>query len=225
LVRSYLASTSFVDAQIGRILAALDEAGLSENTIVVVWGDHGWHLGEKAITGKNSLWTDGTRVPLIFAGPGVAGGGRCMQPAELLDIYPTLNELCGLTPRNDLEGVSLMPQLKDAATERQQPAITSHNQGNHAIRSERWRYIHYADDTEELYDTLQDPNEWTNLVAPTASRTAELDSVIASHRKWLPKVDLPPAPNSASRVLTYDASTDEAIWEGKTIRRSDEIPE
>ena len=223
LVRSYLASTSFVDAQIGRMLAALDEARLRENTIVVVWGDHGWHLGEKAITGKNTLWNESTRVPLIFAGPGVAGSGRCMQPAELLDIYPTLIELCGLAPRDDLEGISLVPQLTNAATPRARPAITSHNQGNHGIRSERWRYIRYADGTEELYDTVDDPNEWSNLAGSSLSR--ELEAVIDSHRLWLPKVDLPPVANSASRVLTYDPTTDEAIWEGKTIRRLDAIPE
>ncbi len=223
LVRSYLASTSFVDAQIGRMLAALDEAGLRENTIVVVWGDHGWHLGEKAITGKNTLWSETTRVPLIFAGPGVAGSGRCMQPAELLDIYPTLIELCGLAPRDDLEGISLVPQLTNAATLRARPAITSHNQGNHGIRSERWRYIRYADGTEELYDTVDDPNEWNNLAGNSLSR--ELEAVIDSHRQWLPKVDMPPAANSASRVLTYDPTTDEAVWEGKTIGRLDAIPE
>ena len=223
LVRSYLASTSFVDAQIGRMLAALDEAGLRENTIVVVWGDHGWHLGEKAITGKNTLWSESTRVPLIFAGPGVAGSGRCMQPAELLDIYPTLIELCGLAPRDDLEGISLVPQLTNAATLRARPAITSHNQGNHGIRSERWRYIRYADGTEELYDTVDDPNEWNNLAGTSLSR--ELEAIIDNHRQWLPKVDMPPAANSASRVLTYDPTTDEAVWEGKTIRRLDAIPE
>lgn len=220
LVRSYLASTSFVDAQIGRILAALDQAGLAENTIVVVWGDHGWHLGEKGITGKNTLWDDGTRVPLIFAGPGVAQGGRTMQPAELLDIYPTLIELCGIPARTDLEGLSLLPQLKDASAKRERPAITSHNQGNHGIRSERWRYIHYADDSEELYDTQQDPNEWTNVAGKP-----ENAGVIAEHKKWLPKIDRPPAPNSASRVLTYDKTKDEAIWEGTTVRRTDPIPE
>jgi choline-sulfatase len=225
LVRSYLASTSFVDAQIGRVLLALDEAGLSDNTVVVVWGDHGWHLGEKAITGKNSLWTDGTRVPLIFAGPGVTGGGRCMQPAELLDLYPTLSALCGLTPREDLEGISLVPQLKDATTARERPAITTHNQGNHAVRSERWRYIRYADNTEELYDTTNDPDEWSNLIATNKPLSNEIAEVLASHRQWLPKVDVSPAANSASRVLTYDPKSDEAIWEGKIIRRSDAIPE
>jgi arylsulfatase A-like enzyme len=220
LVRSYLASTSFVDAQIGRLLSALEESGHAEDTIVVVWGDHGWHLGEKEITGKNTLWDDGTRVPLLFAGPGIAHGKRCTQPAELLDIYPTLIDLTGVSPRNDLEGLSLLPQLKDAMAKRERPAITSHNQGNHGIRSERWRYIHYADGSEELYDMVSDPNEWKNLVADPA-----LSPIIAEHKKWLPKIDLPPVPNSASRILTYDQNTDEAIWEGKTIRRGDPIPQ
>ena len=209
-----------MDAQVGRLLAALDEAGLAENTIVVLWGDHGWHLGEKEITGKNTLWDRGTKVPLIFAGPGVTKGGRSTQPAELLDIYPTLIELAALTPRTDLEGISLVPQLKNAAAKRERPAVTSHNQGNHGIRSEQWRYIHYADGSEELYDMRADPNEWTNLAGKP-----EHAAVIAEHKKWLPKVDLPPAPNSANRVLTYDKATDEAVWEGKTVKRTDPIPD
>lgn len=221
LARSYLASTSFVDAQIGRILDALQSSGLSDNTIVVVWGDHGWHLGEKGISGKNTLWDDGTRVPLIFAGPGVTSGGRCDQPAELLDIYPTLAELCGLPARGELEGISLAPQLKDAGTVRDRPAITSHNQGNHGIRSQRWRYIRYADGSEELYDHQSDPNEWNNLAGKP-----EFASIIAEHSRWLPKIDVPPAPNSAHRVLTYDKATDQAVWEGTmTIRRTDPIPD
>jgi choline-sulfatase len=220
LVRSYLACTSFTDAQIGRVLAALKEKGLEENTIVVVWGDHGWHLGEKGITGKNTLWDRGTKVPLIFAGPGVTSGQLCSQPAELLDLYPTLVELAGLPPRNDLEGLSLAPQLKDAATKRERPAITSHNQGNHGIRSENWRYIRYADGSEELYDMRADPEEWNNLVGDPAHA-----EVLAEHRKWLPEIDLPPAPGSAHRVLTYDPKTDEAVWEGTAVKRGDPIPE
>jgi choline-sulfatase len=219
LVRSYLACTSFVDAQIGRITAALDEAGIADNTIIVLWSDHGWHLGEKGITGKNTLWDRGTRVPLLFAGPGVEKGGRSGQPAELLDIYPTLIELCNLPQRDDLEGLSLVPQLRDAQKVRSRPAITSHNQGNHSIRSERWRYIRYADGSEELYDMQADPNEWKNLAADP-----EMKTVIQQHAMWLPKIDLPPAPGSAHRVLTYDALTDEAVWEGKTVRRQDPIP-
>jgi arylsulfatase A-like enzyme len=220
LVRSYLAATSFIDAQIGRMLQALDDAGLAENTLVVVWGDHGWHLGEKAITGKNTLWDDGTRVPLIFAGPGVSRGGRSTQPAELLDIYPTLIELCGLAPRTDLEGLSLVPQLKNAAAKRARPAITSHNQGSHGIRSERWRYIRYADGTEELYDHANDAHEWTNLALKP-----EHAQVLAEHRRWLPNIDRPPAPNSAARIFTYDPAADAVIWEGKPAKRTDPIPQ
>jgi arylsulfatase A-like enzyme len=220
LVRSYLACTSFVDSQIGRLLDALAAAGLAENTVVVVWGDHGWHLGEKGITGKNTLWERSTRVPLIFAGPGVAKAARCTRPAELLDLYPTLVDLCGLPPRTDIEGISLKPQLADAKAPRERPAITSHNQGNHGIRTERWRYIRYADRSEELYDMAADPNEWTNLVADPRNA-----GTLAELRAWLPKIDVPPAPGSASRVLTYDAETDVAVWEGAPVRRGDPIPE
>lgn len=219
LVRSYLASTSFVDTQIGRVLAALDEAGLRDNTVVVVWGDHGWHLGEKGITGKNTLWDRSTRVPLIFAGPGISRGGKVTGPAELLDIYPTLLELCGLPARDDLEGLSLMPQLVDADTPRTRPAITSHNQGNHGIRSERWRYIRYADGSEELYDMLQDPNEWNNLAADP-----QFAAVIAEHHRWLPQPDVPPVVGSRHRVLTYDQRSDQAVWEGTPVLRTDPIP-
>jgi arylsulfatase A-like enzyme len=220
LVRSYLACTSFVDAQIGRLLDALEQSGQADHTIVVVWGDHGYHLGEKGITGKNTLWERSTRVPLIFAGPGVTPGGRVGTPAELLDVYPTLLDLCGLTARTDLEGVSLLPQLKDANAPRVRPAITSHNQGNHAVRTQRWRYIRYADGAEELYDLANDPREWTNLAG-----RAQSAGVIAEHRRWLPKPDLPPAPRSAQRVLTYDPARDEAVWEGAIVRRRDEIPQ
>lgn len=219
LVRSYLACTSFVDAQIGRVLAALDASPHRDNTIVVVWSDHGWHLGEKEITGKNSLWDRSTRVPLIFAGPGITPDQRCERPAELLDIYPTLVELAGLPAAEGLEGMSLVAQLRDAMAPRERPAITTHNRGNHGIRSERWRYIRYADGSEELYDMQSDPREWHNLVG--RSGYAE---VIADHQKWLPVVDVPPVPGSAHRVLTYDADSDTAIWEGAAVSRRDSIP-
>jgi len=218
LVRSYLACTAFVDHQVGRILDALERNGYADNTIVVLWSDHGWHLGEKAITGKNSLWDDGTRVPLIFAGPGISRG-TCSQPAELLDIYPTLNELCGLPKKADLEGLSLVPQLKDSNAIRLRPAITTHNHDNHGVRSENWRYIRYADGSEELYDMRNDPNEWTNLIG-----SAEHEQIIADHKKWLPAESRKPAPGSHSRILTYDPDG-KTIWEGKEIKRDDPIPE
>ena len=220
LVHSYLASTSFVDAQVGRLLAALEEAGLAENTIVVLWSDHGYHLGEKAITGKNTLWENSTRVPLVIAGPGVKAGQRCTRPAELVDLYPTLTELCRLASRDGLDGLSLVPQLADAAAPRERPAITTHNPGNHGVRGERWRYIRYADGSEELYDMTVDPDEWTNL-----AKKPELSQVVADHRKWLPASEHPHAPGSAHRTLTYDPEADEAVWEGAAIKPTDPIPQ
>jgi arylsulfatase A-like enzyme len=169
-------------------------------------------LGEKGITGKNTLWDRSTRVPLIFAGPGVAAAGRCDRPAELLDIFPTLLEMCGFPNRSDLEGHSLSPQLRDAKAPRDWPAITTHNQGNHAIRTQQWRYIRYADGSEELYDMVADPHEWKNL-AGDPERAATRSELIA----WLPKIDRPAVPGSASRILLYDPTTKEAVWEGTTI--------
>ncbi|MBN2474167.1 MAG: sulfatase [Pirellulales bacterium] len=218
LVRSYLACTSFVDSQVGRVLDALHRNGYDDDTVVVLWSDHGFHLGEKLITGKNTLWDRSARVPLMFAGPGIAAGARCGRPAELLDIYPTLIELCGLPAKDGLEGHSLVPQLQDATAPRPWPAITTHNHDNHGVRSERWRYIRYADGSEELYDMRADPNEWDNLAADP--RYAE---VLRQHRGWLPKTSAKPAPGSAARILIYDNG--KANWEGRDIAPEEPIPE
>lgn len=210
LVRSYLASVSFVDSQIGRLMEALEGAGLAERTVVVVWSDHGWHLGEKGITGKNSLWERSTRVPLFFAGPGIRPRGRCAQPAELLDLYPTLVELAGLPLPDGLEGHSLVPQLGNPRASRPWPAITTHNPGNHAVRSERWRYIRYADGSEEVYDLQRDPHEWTNLAGTRRGRRA-----IRELARWMPSQDAPHAPGSAHRIL--ERRGDGWWWEGRRI--------
>jgi len=217
LVRSYLACTSFVDSQVGRLLEALNRNGLDDNTVVVLWSDHGWHLGEKQITGKNTLWDDSTRVPLIFAGPGV-NKGICSKPAELLDIYPSLIDLCKLKQLEHLEGHSLMPQILDAQTPRDWPAITTHNHDNHGVRSEHWRYIQYADGSQELYDMRKDPNEWNNLAADPQYKT-----VIAEHKRYLPPKSAKPAPNSRSRILVYENG--KVNWEGKDVGKDDPIPE
>jgi arylsulfatase A-like enzyme len=219
LVRAYLASTSYVDSQIGRVLDVLKQSGLEERTLVVLWSDHGWHLGEKGITGKNSLWERSTRVPLIFAGPGVSAGAKCQRTVELLDLYPTLTELCKLDAPKNLEGHSLVPLLKDANAARPWPALTSHNQGNHAVRTEQYRYIRYADGSEELYDRRVDPDEWTNLAGKK-----ENAGILGELRKWLPKVDRAPVPGSAQRVLTYDPVTRTATWEGKVIVPAEKEP-
>ncbi|MEY4385459.1 MAG: Choline-sulfatase [Verrucomicrobiota bacterium] len=220
LVRAYLASISFMDAQVGRVLDALESTGRAGDTIIVVWGDNGWHLGEKLITGKNSLWDRSTRVPLIFAGPGVTSDAKCGQPVELLDIFPTLLELTGFPARPDIEGHSLVPQLKNANAPREWPAITTHNQNNHGIRTKRWRYIRYADGSEELYDMQADPNEWKNLAADPKFLAVKTDLA-----KWLPKANKPPVPGSAHRVLSCDPATGEVVWEGQKVGKNDPIPE
>jgi arylsulfatase A-like enzyme len=208
-----------MDSQVGRVLDALSKSGQMDNTIVIVWGDHGWHLGEKAITGKNTLWERSTRVPFIWAGPGVAKDAKCGRPVELLDIFPTLVELCGLPARTDLDGHSLAAQLKDAKAPREFPAITTHNQGNHGIRTEKWRYIRYADGSEELYDMETDPNEWTNLAGDSNHADTK-----AQFAKWLPKNDVPPAPNSKNRVLVYDKATGKVIWEDVEVDPTAPLP-
>jgi len=217
LVRAYLASISFVDSQVGRVLDALDRSGLAENTLVVLWSDHGWHLGEKGVTGKNTLWDPGTRVPLIVAGPGVTRDAKCPRPAELLDLYPTVAEACGLPARPGLEGRSLVPWLRRPTLPRHTPAITTHGPGNHGIRTDDWRYIRYADGSEELYDMRNDPREWTNLAARPehAARKAEL-------ARWLPRADAPPAPGSVARLIELREGVPH--WETKAIAPGDPIP-
>ncbi|SFI76962.1 sulfatase [Planctomicrobium piriforme] len=202
LVRAYLASTSFVDSQIGRVVDAVSAQGLAEKSIIVLWSDHGWHLGEKGITGKNSLWRESTRVPLMFAGPGIAQG-ICREPVELLDLYPTLCELCSLPVPVQLEGHSLAPQLKDSRTSRPWPAITTQSPNNHSVVTRDWRYIRYADGSDELYDTTADRREWTNLANDPAY--AEQKRSLA---KWLPVDSAPPAPGSKSRLLEQR----EGVW-------------
>jgi arylsulfatase A-like enzyme len=182
-VQGYLASISFADAQIGAVLSALGRSPHAANTTVVLWSDNGFHLGERETWEKFTLWEESTRVPLIIASPGLTSpGSRCVRPVSLLDLYPTLLDFCGLAPPPQrLEGVSLMPLLRDPAAPRTAAAVTTHEDGNHAVRSERWRYIRYRDGSEELYDHQTDPNEQNNLAGRDEYRP-----VIAEHAKWLP---------------------------------------
>ncbi|MEI6891685.1 MAG: sulfatase [Pontiella sp.] len=180
LVRAYLACTTFVDDQIGKVLDALDESPYADNTIIVLWSDNGQHLGEKRHWRKQALWEESTRVPLFISVPGLATDGELRdQPVSLLDIFPTLSELCDL-PEQELDGVSLVPMLKNDAVERGAPVVTTRYHGNHAVRSQHWRYIRYRDGSEELYDHRTDPGEHVNLVS-----NPECAEVLKSHRKWL----------------------------------------
>ncbi|MBM3380777.1 MAG: DUF4976 domain-containing protein, partial [Betaproteobacteria bacterium] len=187
LVQAYLASITYADALIGRLLDALDASPAANNTLVVLWSDHGWHLGEKQHLHKFTLWERSTRIPLIIAAPGVTQpGSHTARPVGAIDLFPTLNELCSLPAITSLDGVSLVPLLNDPAREWTRPALTTHGPGNHALRTERWRYIRYADGGEELYDHATDPNEWTNLA--TKPEFATIKTELAPS---LPKTDAP----------------------------------
>jgi arylsulfatase A-like enzyme len=170
-VSAYLACVSFVDAQVGRILDALDVSPYANNTAIVFWGDNGWHLGEKEHWGKFTGWTRATRVPLIVVPPkndapnGFEPGRVCEQPVSLLDLFPTLTELADLPHKNPLDGESLVPLLTDPETSWRAGTVTAFGRGNHSVRMAGWRYIRYYDGSEELYDTAADPHEWRNLAA------------------------------------------------------------
>ena len=171
MIQAYRASASWVDWNVGRVLAALDKNGLRENTIIVFWGDHGYHLGEMGKWSKHgSLFDIGTRVPLIIAAPGVKGNGKpCARIVQTLDIYPTLAALCGLKAPADLDGRDLRPLLDDPAAPWEHPAFTVAGKANNlhrAVRDERWRYIEWSgpDGGAALLDEKADPREHTNLI-------------------------------------------------------------
>lgn len=204
-IQAYLAATSFVDAQIGRLLDAAGRRVSKRELIIVLWSDHGWHLGEKEHWQKFALWEDTTRVPLIVAAPGVTkAGSRCERPVDLLNLYPTLIDLCDLPVVTGLEGESLVPLLKDPATVWDRPAMTTWGRGNHGVRSDRYRYIHYADGSEELYDHQNDPHEWKNLAGDPALATVKADL-----REWLPKTEVP-APSQEEIERRWQQSIEKA---------------
>jgi arylsulfatase A-like enzyme len=192
-VQGYLASISFADEQVGRLIAALDASPHRDNTIVVLWGDHGWHLGEKQHWRKFSLWEEATRSPLLIVAPGVTQPeSRCARPVDFVNVYPTLADLCGLpVDSQQVEGVSMTPLLQNPRLEWERPAVTTHGRNNHAVRSDRYRYIRYADGSEELYDHEDDPMEWRNLAGDPAY--AELRKQLAG---WIPGHNAPDAPTN-----------------------------
>lgn len=173
-VQAYLASIAFADAMVGRVLDTLETSEHADNTIVVLWSDHGWHLGEKEHWQKFTGWRVCTRVPLVVRVPkGVAGlpngtkaGSVCRQPVNLLGLFPTLTDLCGLPSKADNDGQNLVPLLKNPKAVWSHAALTHlHRPGDYAISTDDWRYIHYSDGGEELYHIPTDRYEWTNLAA------------------------------------------------------------
>lgn len=194
-VQAYLASIRFADAQVGRLIKALDKSEHADNTIIVLWGDHGWHLGEKHHWRKFSLWEEACRAPLMIIAPDVtSAGSQCGRTVDFVDIYPTLSDLCSLPIGSHLDGESLVPLLMNPQAKWKHPAITSHGRNNDAVRTERWRLIRYADGSKELYDHNNDPMEWKNLAGKT-----EFAAVQNELSALLPKQHAPEAPYDRSK--------------------------
>ena len=191
VIQSYAASISFADAMVGRLLEGFENSMYAGNTIVVLWSDHGMHMGEKENIEKFTLWERSTRVPLIISVPGLTkAGAKCNQPVSLLDLYPTLVELAGFDRPSHLDGQSLVSQIKDPSTATS-PVITSYRfswtekpVSGHAVRSIRYRYIYYPEiNLEELYDHETDPFEWHNIAYKKKNKP-----VIDEHRGYLLKL-------------------------------------
>lgn len=191
--RGYYAAISFVDAQIGRVVDALDRLGLKNNTVIVFWSDHGYSLGTHGLWMKQSCFEDSARVPFIIAGPGISAGKPSPRLVELIDVYPTLADLAGLSPPPNLPGASLRPLLAkpDAAWSR--PAFTQVQRGDfpgHSVRTPRWRYTEWDGGKQgvELYDHEKDPGEMKNLAGDPehAATMAELKKLVA--KNWPERV-------------------------------------
>lgn len=193
-VRGYLAAGAYCDAMVGRLMEGFDKSPHKDNTIIVFWGDHGWHLGEKQHWRKFALWEEATRAPLFYVAPGVTKANAvCGRTVDFMSIYPTLCELCGLETPKHVQGISAVSLLKDPGAEWDRPALTTHGEQNHGVRSEKWRYIRYANGDEELYDEVKDPMEWKNLAGDP--KLAEVKSELA---RWLPTENVPTPKNEKS---------------------------
>ena len=200
-VRAYYAAISFVDAQIGRVLDAVDRLGLRDNTIIVFWSDNGYHLGEHGLWFKQSCFEESARVPLIISVPGQKTAAQaCLRPVELVDLYPTLAELAGLTPPPHLEGFSLRPLLDNPQAPWDHPAYTQVQRGGdpgHSVRTDRWRYTEwgFGKKGQELYDHENDPQELHNLAGD-----AKYADVVAQMKALLKQVH--PAPISGGKAVS-----------------------
>jgi arylsulfatase A-like enzyme len=184
MIQGYLATIAYMDMNLGRLLDALDASPYRDNTIIVLWSDHGWSLGQKEHWQKFALWEEPTRAPLIWVVPGLTHPGTvCTHAVDMMSIYPTLLDLAGLPCPKHVTAPSLRPLLADPNAAWNHPALSTYDGNNHAVRTEDWRYIRYADGGEELYDERNDPHEWTNLAAdPQYARLkAELRACLPKH--------------------------------------------
>ncbi|MFT4835115.1 MAG: iduronate 2-sulfatase [Psychromonas sp.] len=198
IVQAYLASVSFVDHYVGEILKSLKDSKHADNTIVILWSDHGYHVGEKNRFAKHSLWEETSRVPLIISSPNAKRGQTNSTPVSLLDLYPTLVDLAGLPKNSQNEGVSIKGLIQGLSQEtaegslaqNKRVAITTYGKDNHAIRGHRYRYIHFDNGDEQLYDHQNDPNEWYNLVNDLDNHPEHL-AALKRLKKNLPTINAP----------------------------------
>lgn len=199
MCEAYVACVAFVDHYVGEVIKALDDSPYKDNTIIVLWSDHGYHLGEKNRFAKSSLWDRSTRTPLLIVSPSAkTNGQQCSQPAELLDIYPTLLDLCGLPKNRQLDGSSLAKLIHNPTTRWTHPAICTYARNNHSVRFGNFRYIRYEDGSEELYDHRSDPNEWENVANRSEYRRQK-----ERMKKYLPNVNAFWANGSAYNYNEY----------------------
>ncbi len=221
-VQAYLACIAFVDHQVGRVLTALEESSAADNTVIVLFSDHGYHLGEKHRVSKHSLWEESARVPMIVVRPGAEQSeddqpSECSKPVGLIDLYPTLLELCGLPARGANEGSSLVPLLDDPNSDWRFSTITTYGRANHSIRSARYRFMRYEDGSEELYDHQADPHGFVNLAT-----SKEHQEVVRQHRAELPIHDA--HYHEATDTAPVNAWLQESFVRNRVKKNSDELP-
>ncbi|MEM7234210.1 MAG: sulfatase-like hydrolase/transferase, partial [Planctomycetota bacterium] len=211
-IHGYLACVSYADAMLGRVLDKLEKSPYAKNTVVVLWSDHGYHHGEKGDWGKHTLWERTSNVPFVWSGPGVAADSRVGATVSLIDMYPTFVEVCGLPAVSGLEGTSLAGTLRDPNSAKDRDIFLPYlTPGAYAIINQDWRFIHYDDGTEELYDVRKDPHEWKNL-ANDPSKT----EVMAKLRSRAPNTFAPPG--LARNQLRMVTDGEDFRWEIKKRR-------
>jgi len=230
-IQGYLASISFADAMLGRVLDALENGPNADNTVVVLWSDHGWHLGEKQHWQKFTGWRACTRVPFIVRVPkgvpglpaGTTAGKQCTKPVNLVSLFPTLTELAGLPHKSDNDGPGLLPLLKNPQADWDQTSVTYlGDAGSYGMSTEDWRYIHYSNGDEELYDSVTDRYEWTNLAAKPEhlAKLKEMRAIapktfaakVAPKDESLPKLAWRPAKKSAAPASKPDGNPFDVVF-------------
>lgn len=216
-IQGYLASIAFADAMIGRVIDALESGPNRDNTVIVLWSDHGWHLGEKQHWQKYTAWRVCTRVPLIFRVPagtvglidGTTAGAVCNKPVNLLSLFPTLSELAGLPPKASNDGPSLVPLLRDPKAAWDHVSLTHLSEpGSYGLSAEDWRFVHYANGDEELYHIRDDRYEWNNLAANT------------EHRERRAKLRALGPSSFAKKIPPSDESLTKLAWHRPTDKRT-----